>query len=255
MRRGIDKVFANSGTDQAPIIEALAEMQAEGAAVPDFQVVAHENVALAMAQGYYLVSGRPAVVLVHVTVGTANTICSLINARRSNVPVILVAGRNPLSQEGHTGSRSVPIHWGQDAFDQSALVREYTKWELELRAYQNVDAIVERALQIAMSEPYGPVYLTLPRELLADPDDSRPGRPAMQATVAEPSDAAVRELAELLANADHPAIRDVHDRRRRCRQTRARVDRGQVCIACHSIVAICGEHPIRPCHEHADVRQ
>ena len=137
--------------------------------MPDFHVVPHENTAMAMAQGYYLVSGKPAAVLVHVTVGTANTLCSLMNARRSNVPVLLFAGRNPLSQEGHAGSRSVPIHWGQDAFDQNAMLREYAKFEHELRAYQDVDAIVGRALQIAMSEPRGPVYLTLPRELLADP--------------------------------------------------------------------------------------
>ena len=141
-RRGIDTVFANAGTDHAPIVEALSAMRAEGAPMPEFHVIPHENTAMAMAQGYYLVSGKPAAVLVHVTVGTANTLCSLMNARRSNVPVLLFAGRNPLSQQGHAGSRSVPIHWGQDAFDQNAMLREYAKFEHELRAYQDVDAIV-----------------------------------------------------------------------------------------------------------------
>jgi acetolactate synthase I/II/III large subunit len=205
-RRGIRKVFANSGTDHAPIVEALSEMRAQGAVTPDFHVIPHENTAMAMAQGYYLVSGRPAVVLVHVTVGTANTLCSLMNARRSNIPVLLVAGRNPLSQQGHVGSRSVPIHWGQDAFDQNAMVREYTKWEHELRAYQDVDALVERALHIAMSEPRGPVYLTLPRELLADPDLKQRVAPARATTAAEPAAAAIRDAAGLLAGAERPAI-------------------------------------------------
>ena len=205
-RRGIEHVFANAGTDHAPIVEALCDMQARGIPAPRFHVIPHENLAMAMAQGYYRATGKPAVVLVHVTIGTANTICSLMNARRANVPVLLVAGKNPLSQEGHTGSRSVPIHWGQDAFDQNALVREHTKWEHELRAYQSIDALVDRALTIAMSEPRGPVYLTLPRELLADPDPTEPGPPTPAVVQAEPDGDAIAALADTLAAAHRPAI-------------------------------------------------
>jgi acetolactate synthase-1/2/3 large subunit len=161
---------------------------------------------MAMAQGYYRTSGKPAVVLVHVTIGTANTVCSLLNAWRSNIPVLLVAGRNPLSQEGHTGSRSVPIHWGQDVFDQAALVREFTKWEQELRSYQSVDALVDRALVIAMSEPRGPVYLTLPRELLADADEAGPTTLSAPPESAHPPAAAIEALASMLADAERPVI-------------------------------------------------
>ncbi|MCI0516551.1 MAG: hypothetical protein L0Y45_01830 [Woeseiaceae bacterium] len=172
-RRGIEQVFANAGTDHAPLVDALAAMQRSGAAVPAFHVVPHENLALAMAQGYYRVSGKPAVVLVHAAVGTANTVCSLMNAWRSNVPVLLVAGRNPLSQEGHTGSRSVQIHWGQDVFDQGALVRQFTKWEQELRAYRSIDALVDRALVIAISEPRGPVYQSRNRQTEYGAEESK----------------------------------------------------------------------------------
>lgn len=205
-RRGIEHVFANSGTDHAPIVEALSEMQSAGVATPDFHVIPHENLAMAMAQGYYRVKGKPAVVLVHVTIGTANTLCSLMNARRANVPVLLIAGKNPLSQEGHVGSRSVPIHWGQDAFDQNALVREYTKWEHEFRAYQSIDALIDRALTIAMSEPRGPVYLTLPRELLGDAEATQPGTITPEAVPAEPDGDAIAALADMLAAAERPAI-------------------------------------------------
>ena len=121
-----------------------------------------------MAHGYYRVSGKPAVVMVHVTVGTANTVCALMNAARDNVPVILGAGRTPLTETGHQASRNRSIHWGQEMFDQGSLVREFVKWDYELRAGQPVDSIVDRALDIAMSEPRGPVYLTLPREVLCD---------------------------------------------------------------------------------------
>ena len=82
-RRGVEHVFSNAGTDHAPIVEALVAMRASGEPTPEFHVVPHENLAISMAQGYYGVSGKPAVVLVHVTVGTANAICGLMNARRS----------------------------------------------------------------------------------------------------------------------------------------------------------------------------
>ena len=125
---------------------------------------------MAMAHGYYQVAGKPAGVMVHVTVGTGNTICALMNAARDNVPLLLMAGRTPLTQSGHIASRSAPIHWGQENFDQAGVVREYTKWDFELRAGQPVDEIVGRALDVALAEPRGPVYLTLPREVLADAD-------------------------------------------------------------------------------------
>src|SRR5262249_21812011 len=73
----------------------------------------------------------------------------------------------PLTETGHIASRNRSIHWGQEAFDQGGMVREFVKWDYELRAGQPVDSVVDRALDIAMSEPRGPVYLTLPREVLA----------------------------------------------------------------------------------------
>src|SRR5690606_10185376 len=167
--RGIDHVLANAGTDFAPIIEGLVALEGEPDATPRFITVPHENLAVAMAHGYYQASGKPAAAMVHVNVGTANTICALMNARRDNVPLLLMAGRTPLTQAGDIASRSAPIHWGQESFDQAGIVREWTKWDYELRAGQNVDEVVARALDIALAEPRGPVYLTLPREVLAAP--------------------------------------------------------------------------------------
>ena len=89
--RGIEYVFANAGTDFAPIVEALS--QTKDAKAPRFMVVPHENVAMAMAHGYYRISGKPAAVMVHVTVGTANAINGIINASRDNIPA---AGDTPV---------------------------------------------------------------------------------------------------------------------------------------------------------------
>src|SRR3970282_385604 len=83
-RRGIDYVLANAGTDFAPIIEGLVRLSARPALNSGFITVPHENLAMAMAHGYYQVAGKPAAVMVHVTVGTGNTICALMNAARDN---------------------------------------------------------------------------------------------------------------------------------------------------------------------------
>ena len=142
--------------------------------------VPHENVAMAMAHGYYRISGKPAAVMVHVTVGTANAMNGIINAARDNIPVLLAAGRTPLTETGSVASRNRPIHWGQESFDQGGMLREYVKWDYELRGGQPVEAVVDRALDIAMSEPRGPVYLTLPREVLSRP--RRQGAPRHRAS-------------------------------------------------------------------------
>jgi acetolactate synthase-1/2/3 large subunit len=204
--RGIEYVFANAGTDFAPIVEAIS--QAKDGKRPRFMVVPHENVAMAMAHGYYRVSGKPAAVMVHVTVGTANAINGLINASRDNIPVLLAAGRTPITETGSIASRNRPIHWGQESFDQGGMVREYVKWDYELRGGQPVEAVVDRALDIAMSEPRGPVYLTLPREVLSA-TGGKPRRDTVRtlgSAAPEPARSAIEEAARLIAKAEFPLI-------------------------------------------------
>lgn len=204
-RRGIDYCFANAGTDFAPIIEGLARLTGDIDAAPRFLTIPHENLASAMAHGYYLASGRPAAVMVHVTVGTGNTICALMNAYRDNVPLLLMAGRTPHTQSGHIASRSAPIHWGQENFDQDGIVREYTKWSYELRAGQSPDEILARALDVALAPPRGPVYLTLPREVLASPDATEPlAWPPGEQSVPQPSAEHIARVARLIVAAENP---------------------------------------------------
>ena len=89
-RLGIEFVFANSGTDFPPLIEGLAEATAHGAPVPRVIVVPHEHIALGMAHGHYLATGRPAAVIVHTNVGLANCAIGAINAATDRVPVLLM---------------------------------------------------------------------------------------------------------------------------------------------------------------------
>jgi acetolactate synthase-1/2/3 large subunit len=207
--RGIDRVFANAGTDFAPVIEALVHAREQGITVPDFLVVPHENVAISMAHGYFLTTGKPAAVMVHVTVGTANALCGLMNAARDQAPILLMAGRTPSTERGHIGSRNGGIHWGQDSFDQGGSVREWVKWDYELRAGQAPEEIVGRALDIAMSEPRGPVYLCMPREVLGDETQAQPApmrnRP-LGALPAAPSAEGIAEAARWIAEAEFPLV-------------------------------------------------
>ena len=154
--RGIDCFFANAGTDFASIVDAFARVAAEGKTAPRPIAVPHEFVAVSMAHGYYLVTGRPQVVMVHVTVGTANGAGAVINASRTQVPVLFTAGRTPITEEGGLpGARDTHIHWAQESFDQAGMLREYVKWDYELRHAGQLEAVVDRALELAMAEPRG----------------------------------------------------------------------------------------------------
>src|ERR1700745_822566 len=81
--RGVEYLFANAGTDFAPIIEADARRSAPGLAGPRPLTVPHQAVAVSMAHGFAMVTGRPQVVMVHVIVGTANAMGGIMNAARS----------------------------------------------------------------------------------------------------------------------------------------------------------------------------
>jgi len=165
--RGVKYFFGNSGTDFAPIIEAFAKRQTQGKDWPVPLTVPHEIPAVAMAHGYTMSTGRPQAVMVHVIVGTANALGGIMNAARARVPMLFLAGRTPVSEKGHRGARDLGIHWAQESFDQGAMVREFVKWDYELRFDTQIETIVDRMLAITQSEPGGPAYLTLPREVLA----------------------------------------------------------------------------------------
>lgn len=205
---GVDYLFANSGTDFPPIIEALARAPETKLDMPTALVIPHEAVAVAMAHGYYLITGRPQAVMVHVNVGLANSVMGLINAASDNIPLLMCSGRTPATETGRHGSRNRPIHWGQEMRDQAAMVRECVKWDYELRYPEQAGALVTRALAVAQSAPAGPVYLSLPREALAETISADAAAPAsMSATRLGPPPAdAIEKAAELIAAAKRPLI-------------------------------------------------
>jgi len=205
---GVDYLFANPGTDFPPVVEAYTRSKLSNAKVPQPLVIPHENLAMAMAHGTYAMTGRPAAVMLHVNVGTANAISNLINMSRDYVPVILAAGRTPITEKGKFGGRNRYIHWGQEMFDQAGMLREIVKWDYELRIPEQVTDVVSRACEMTMTSPRGPVYLSLPREPLSAPlsEPLGPVKPRAVPAVPHPDPAQIATLAEWIAAAEKPLI-------------------------------------------------
>jgi len=201
-------LFANTGTDHGPLIEALARSAKEDPNDIQPIVVPHELAAVSMAHGYYNVTQKPQMVLVHTLPGTANALGGIINANSSNVPLFLVAGRTPITEWELRGGKSQNIHWRQESRDQGTLVREFVKWDYEVRTNQNLAAVVSRAYKIAMSEPRGPVYLNLPREWLCEQLESTEifSESLAPATKMQADQASLEKAADLLVAAENPLI-------------------------------------------------
>jgi acetolactate synthase I/II/III large subunit len=208
---GVRYIFANLGSDHPGIIEAIAAAKAEGRpdACPELIVCPHEVVAISAAHAYAMVTGEVQAVVVHVDSGTANIAGSVGNALRGRVPVFIFAGSVPATQEGELpGGRTEFVQWIQDVRDQRGILRNYVKYDQEIRSGRNVKQLVHRALQLARSEPAGPVYLTATREVMEEQlapytvDGAGFGAVAPAALTPE----VTAEIASALAGAQRPLI-------------------------------------------------
>jgi sulfopyruvate decarboxylase TPP-binding subunit len=205
-RSGVDHLLANPGTDFPSIIEALSA-DAQSGAMPKALAIHHENVAVGMAHGYHLVSGKMAAVMVHVNVGLANCTMGALNAAASQVPMLLMSGRSPITETGRHGSRQTPIHWGQEMFNQASLVQEATKWTYELRYPEQAATVVQRAVSIAQAARPAPVYVSLPREVLAEPVAHQLEPPVVhEAWGTPPNPQALEQAAKAMAQAQRVVV-------------------------------------------------
>src|SRR5215467_2790378 len=207
---GVEYVFLNPGTDTAPIQEALVALAADGEPVPTLVPCMYENVALAAAHGYFLVTRKPQLVVVHVDVGTQNLGGNIHDAMRGQAGVVILAGRSPYTVDGVLpGSRDRAIQWQQDVTDQIGIVRSYVKWSHELSRVDTLHQLVPRAVQMAASEPCGPVYMTAAREILMQPPantevDLSVANRARRLVTSAGDPEALEQLAEWLASAEAP---------------------------------------------------
>jgi acetolactate synthase-1/2/3 large subunit len=208
---GVDHLFFTSGAEIVFYQEAIARAKAQGKPAPRLIVMPHEHASLNAALGYAAVSGKPAATAAHVDAGTLNYGGAIHTAWRSGLPVLITAGGGPASYPGSMhGSRDGGGHiWMQQPYDQNGILRQYTKWDHRLEYQDNPGLIVSRALQVAMTEPRGPVYLTIPKEIgLLETSESRfPTLAQLQpALPAAPDPGGIRDLAERLIKAKNPVV-------------------------------------------------
>jgi acetolactate synthase-1/2/3 large subunit len=197
------------GTDTFPIQEAIARYRVDGRTTPNVVVCQHETMAVAAAHGYYALTGRPQVCLVHVDVGTQMAGGMVSNAQRGRAALVLCAGKTPAEIEGRArGGRSREVHWLQDRQDQAGIVRDYMKWSYDLTRAEHLGHAAQRAFQVATTAPAGPTYLTLLREALMQEADFTPLPTARFGAAVTPAadPEALREIVTWLVASERPVL-------------------------------------------------
>ncbi|MSP96552.1 MAG: thiamine pyrophosphate-requiring protein [Betaproteobacteria bacterium] len=209
---GIDHLFFVSGSEIGFYQEAISKAAALGRLAPRLVTMMHEGVALNAAMGSAMVTGKPAATAAHVDVGLLNKGAALHTAWKGSYPVLMTSGTGPRAYPATMpGARDHPIQWYQEPRDQGEIVRQYTKMDHRLESQDNPGLMIGRLLQVAVSEPKGPVYLALPREAVLTPvpggvarfptrDQLGVARPAWP----DPDDA--KRIAGWLIKADNPCI-------------------------------------------------
>ncbi|KAI0330510.1 thiamine diphosphate-binding protein [Cubamyces sp. BRFM 1775] len=170
---GITHAFVNWGSDHAALLEELQRQRAEdGKTLIDIVTCPSEYVALSAAHGYAQITGKPAVVIIHGDVGTQTMAGAVHNADKGQMPVLIFAGSAPCTANGELrGSKDEYGMWFQDVPDQPAIVRQYMRYVAQIQSGKNASNVIMRALQIATSQPKGPVYLWARREVIEEDVD------------------------------------------------------------------------------------
>jgi benzoylformate decarboxylase len=188
---GVDYLFGNPGTTELPFLDAL-----DGSGLT-YVVALQEASAAAAADGYAQASGRLGVVNLHVAPGLANALSIVHNASRAKTPLLVTAG-----QQDTRLLLDAPILAG----DMVSMSEGLTKWSHEVRSAAEAPAALRRAIHTALSPPTGPVFLSLPMDLMTEPCDDAGGAPTPVSAPPAPEPEAVARAAALLAAAAAPVI-------------------------------------------------
>jgi len=189
---GVTHFFGNPGTTELPIMEVMPDF-------PQLRYVLglHEGVVVGMADGFCRASNRLAAANVHVAPGLGNAMGALYNARFSGSPVILTAGQQ---EQGH--GLLEPLLY--DAL--VPIATPMVKWAVEVTRAEDLPRIVRRAAKVALTPPTGPVFLSLPGDVLDEEKELDFGKPTRVDAANRPSDASLERLAARLLEARNPVI-------------------------------------------------
>jgi benzoylformate decarboxylase len=191
-QEGVNHIFGNPGTTELPLMDALVERKDI-----HYFLALHEGVVISMAEGYARASGKLAVVNVHISPGLGNSMGMLYNAYKAGSPLLVTAG-----QHDQRFAITEPILWS----DLPVVARPYVKWAYEIRRLEDLPRAVHRAAKVAMAPPTGPVFLSLPVDVLNAEAEIDLGAPTRIDSRIRPPREAVEAAAEMLSRAKHPVI-------------------------------------------------
>ncbi|OGO20807.1 MAG: hypothetical protein A2Z15_02110 [Chloroflexi bacterium RBG_16_50_11] len=196
---GVEFVFFNPGIDNVPVLETIAAYQAQGKKSPKSILCLDEFVTMTAAHGSWMATGKPQVVSVHAELGALQIGGALHNAQWGKVPVVFFTESYGPSQR---------TNWRGEPFDQGTTVRNFVKWDHYLSPNENVVDVFQEAFRIATTEPCGPVYLSLPREVLWSKNEITLGEKTniKKEPPLTTDTATLTKIAEVLINAENPLI-------------------------------------------------
>jgi benzoylformate decarboxylase len=191
-QEGVSVMFGNPGTTELPLMDGLARE-------PSIRYVLalQEATAIAMADGYAQASGGLAAVNVHVAPGLGNAMGMLYDAQKAGAPMLLTAG-----QHDQSFTATEPILWA----DLPPVARPFVKWATDVRRIEDLPRLVRRATKTALAHPTGPVFLSLPVDVLNAVHDLDLGAATRVAPRIVGDRQAVDRAARLLAKAERPLI-------------------------------------------------
>ena len=189
---GVTHLFGNPGTTELPIMQALPDYPGL-----KFILGLQESVVMGMADGYARASRQLTAANVHVAPGLGNAMGALYNAKFSGSPVILTAGQQ---EQGH--GLLEPLLYD----DLTSMAAPLVKWSIEVTRLQDLPRIMRRAAKIAMTPPTGPVFISLPGDILNEIAEIDMGQSVRIDHRVRPSDKSLDELANALLSAKNPVI-------------------------------------------------
>jgi acetolactate synthase I/II/III large subunit len=203
---GVECIFASPGSDWAPLWEALARPHGPGE-FPEYVSVRHEETAVAMASGWSKATGKLPAVAVHTTVGILHAAMALRIALHERVPMVVMAGESITF--GEPPAPMVGRQWLRllsDTGGPARLIEPCVKWSFALNASLILPQTMQRACQLAMNAPRGPVFVSVPTEYLMETLPRPLPAPASLPRPPSAQPSALDELAKALDAAQHPLI-------------------------------------------------
>jgi benzoylformate decarboxylase len=191
-QEGVRMIFGNPGTTELPLMDALA-----GERELRYILALQEAPAVSMADGYAQASGQCVVVNLHAAPGLGNGLGMLYDAQKAGSPLLVTAG-----QHEQRFNFTEPLLWA----DLPTIARPFVKWSEEVRRLEDLPRAIHRAVKTALAPPMGPVFLSLPGDILTNSADLDLGAPSRVATGIRGDVGAIAAAAAIIAKAASPVI-------------------------------------------------